>query len=42
MKNITGNRKIIDVLNCLGHCIDYHMAEEIETELVTSVTEKIK
>ena len=37
MKSMTGCRKVIEVLNRMGHCASYHTAEEIETELTFSV-----
>lgn len=33
MKSITGSRKVIDILNRMGHSISYTSAEELETEL---------
>ena len=33
MKSLTGNRKVIEVLDRLGHSISYSVVEEIETEL---------
>ena len=33
MKSITGSRRVIDILNKLGHSINYTTAEELETEL---------
>lgn len=32
-KSITGSRKMLDILNRLGHCISYTVTEELETEL---------
>lgn len=32
-KSLTGSRRIINILNRLGHCVSYNVAEEIETEL---------
>ena len=40
MKSITGARKVIDILNRLGHSISDHTVEELETELATEITEK--
>ena len=33
MKSMSGSRKIIEILNRLGHCASYHTIEELETEL---------
>lgn len=33
MKSLTGSRKVITMLNHLGHCISYNGIEELETEL---------
>ena len=33
MKSIKGSRRVIDILNKLGHSINYITAEELETEL---------
>lgn len=33
MKSITGSRKVSDILNKLGHSINYTTAEELQTEL---------
>ena len=33
MKSLTGSRKVIEILNKLGHCDNYHSAEEIEIEM---------
>ena len=33
IKSLTGSRKILEILNRLGHSVSYHVAEELETEL---------
>lgn len=33
MKFVTGRIKVIEVLNKLGHCSNYDLAEELETKL---------
>ena len=38
LKSLTGSRKIIEIMNRLGHCINYHAVEEFETELTYSIT----
>ena len=40
MKNLTGSRRVLEVLNRFGHCVSYTAAEEIETELIYSAIEK--
>lgn len=32
-KSITGSRRMVEILNRLGHCISYSSVEELETEL---------
>ena len=41
MKSLTASRKVIETLNCLGHCVSYNLVEEIETELTYAANEKI-
>ena len=31
-KSLTGSRKVVEIMNRLGHCISYHTIEKIETE----------
>ena len=33
MKSLTGSKKVVTMLNRLGHCINYIVIEELETEL---------
>ena len=33
IKSLTGNVELIQILNCLGHCVSYSMIEQIETAL---------
>ena len=40
MKSLTGSRRIIEILNRLGHSVCYHTTEEIETELASNTSEK--
>ncbi|EFX75137.1 hypothetical protein DAPPUDRAFT_108189 [Daphnia pulex] len=42
MNSVTGSRKTIEVVNKLGHGINYHVTEEQETELTYSTTDKSK
>ena len=38
LKSLRGSPKIIEIMNRLGHCINYHTIEEIETETTFSLT----
>ena len=40
MKSLTGSRKILEILNRLGHSVSYHVGEELETELTISTDYK--
>ncbi len=40
LKSMTGSKKVITTLNKYGHSISYHVAEELETELAMSISEK--
>ena len=40
MKSLTESRKVIEVLNHLGHSVSYNLVEEIETELRYAANEK--
>ena len=42
IKSLTGSRRIIEILNRLGHSINYHLVESYETELATIVSSKEK
>ena len=33
IKSLTGSKKVVTLLNRLGHCINYNEIEELETEL---------
>ena len=33
LKSLTGSRKVVDMMNRLGHCVSYNTTEELETEL---------
>ena len=37
MKSLTGSKKILTLLNRMGHCLNYHAIEEIETDLAQSI-----
>ena len=37
IKSMTGSRKVVEMLNHFGHCINYHKVEEIETNLATNI-----
>ena len=40
MKSLTGSRKVIEILNKLGHCVSYHTVEEVETEMTFEANKK--
>lgn len=40
LKSITGSKKVLNILNHFGHCIGYHVAEEIETDIAMSISDK--
>ena len=40
MKRLTGSKKIIEILNGLGHCVSYNVVEEIKTEFTYAANEK--
>ena len=40
LKSLTGSRKVIELLNRLGHSINYSAVEEIETELTFEGTKE--
>ena len=39
IKSLTGNRKSVDLQNRLCHSVSYHVAEDLETEMASSITE---
>ena len=40
MKTLKRSRKVIEILNHLGHCVSYNLVEEIEIELIYAANEK--
>lgn len=40
MKSVTGSKKVIQVLNRFGHCINYNAIEELETESAEQLRER--
>lgn len=42
MKSLTGSRRVVEILNRLGHSVSYHLVEEYETELATMIQDKGK
>ena len=40
LKSMIGSRKVLEILNNLGHCVSYHIAEDLETELAITITDK--
>ena len=41
MKSLTVSRKVIEILNKLGHCVSYHTVEEIETEMTFEANKEV-
>jgi len=37
MKSLTGNRRVVEILNHMGHAVSYHTAESIETEIASKI-----
>ena len=42
LKSLTGSRKVLEIMNHFGHCVSYHVVEELETNLATTVLNKEK
>lgn len=42
LKSQTGSRKIVTMLNRMGHSLNYHAVEELETELAYGILERKK
>ena len=40
MKSLAGSRKVIEILNRLGHCVSFNLVEEIETEFTYAANKK--
>ena len=40
LKSLTGSHKIIEILNRFGHCVGYHGAEQLETQLATTIFDR--
>ena len=40
IKSLTGSKKVVGILNRLGHSVSYNFVEEIETELTYAATEE--
>ena len=38
LKSLTGSRKVVEMINRLGHCVNYHTVQELETELTIEAT----
>lgn len=38
LKNCCSQRKTLDIVNHLGHCVSYNVAEELETELTCTAS----
>ena len=42
LKSLTGSRKIITLLNRMGHCVSYHTVQELETEMTYEATKNLR
>jgi len=40
LKSLTGSRKVVTMMNRLGHCLNYNKVEELETELAYSIIDR--
>ena len=40
MQSLAGSRKVIEILNRLGHCVSFNLVEEIETEFTYAANKK--
>jgi hypothetical protein len=40
LKSLTGSRRVIEILNRFGHCVNYHAVESLETDLATVIKER--
>ena len=40
LKSLTGSKKIIQLLNRFGHCLNYHCLEELETATAERIQER--
>ena len=40
LKSLTGQRKVVELLNHLGHSIGYHQTEELETKLAEDIRDR--
>ena len=40
LKSITGSKRVIGMLNRLGHCVNYNCVEELETEITYAADKK--
>ena len=38
IKSLTGSCKVIELINRLGHCSGYHIAENLETQFATEIS----
>ena len=42
IKSLTGSRKVVEILNRMGHCVNYSTVEELETELNFEANKTVK
>ncbi len=40
LKNLCGSKKVVSIINHLGHCVSYNVAIELETELTYTVSKE--
>ena len=39
LKSITGSRRVLEILNRFGHCVNYHTVESFETQIASDISE---
>ena len=37
MKSLTGSRRVVEILNHMGHAVSYHTVESMETEIASKI-----
>ena len=42
LNNLTGSRKVAEMISRLGHCANYHTIKKIENEMVVEATKSVK
>lgn len=41
LKSLTGSKKVVQLLNRMGHCVNYDTVEELETEVTFTAAENL-